>query len=79
MNTLLSIAAVGFAHRPLSTDSDFQPARGQWTVPTNSTAAADTMPHVASYAPSAVNVSVSEHGGYTTSMLAAIRLDNPMS
>ena len=78
MNTLLFIATVGFAHRPLSTDSDFQPARGPWTVP-NSTAADGTMPHVASDAPSAVNVSVSEHGGYTTSMLAAIRLDNPMS
>ena len=78
MNTLISIATVGFAHRPLLTDSDFQPTRGPWTVP-NSTTADGTTPHVASDVPSAVNVSVSQHGGYTTSMPAAIGPDNPMS
>ena len=76
MNTLLSIATVGFAHRPLSTDSDFQPIRGRWTAP-HSTAADGNTPDVASDALSAVNVSVSECGGYTSSMPAAIAAGQP--
>lgn len=45
----------------------------------NSTATDGNTPDVASDAPSAVNVSVSEHGSYTRSMPAAIGLDNPVS